>query len=128
MEETAFEWELTNYPLMQATVDKLNPFLNLYETSMEFMNKQKTWFESPMGTHDPKVILKTSSRKMSILCKYYIIHYSLRTLHICLHFVFQDIDGEVNSSWKLVSHLESEFCDIPSARELVVNVRYYMFI
>ena len=24
MEETAFEWELTNYPLMQATVDKLN--------------------------------------------------------------------------------------------------------
>lgn len=57
MEETAFEWELTNYPLMQATVDKLNPFLNLYETSMEFMNKQKTWFESPMGTHDPKVML-----------------------------------------------------------------------
>ena len=43
MEETAFEWELTNYPLMQATVDKLNPFLGLYETSMEFMNKQKTW-------------------------------------------------------------------------------------
>ena len=88
MEETAFEWELTNYPLMQATVDKLNPFLGLYETSMEFMNKQKTWFESPMGTHDPK-----------------------------------DIDAEVNSSWKLVSHLENEFCDIPSARELVVNVR-----
>ena len=58
MEETAFEWELTNYPLMQATVDKLNPFLGLYETSMEFMNKQKTWFESPMGTHDPKDIGK----------------------------------------------------------------------
>ena len=70
MEETAFEWELTNYPLMQATVDKLNPFLNLYETSMEFMNKQKTWFESPMGTHDPKVILKTNSLKISILCEY----------------------------------------------------------
>ena len=67
MEETAFEWELTNYPLMQATVDKLNPFLNLYETSMEFMNKQKTWFESPMGTHDPKVILKTSNLKILIL-------------------------------------------------------------
>ena len=58
MEENAFEWELTNYPLMQATVDKLNPFLGLYETSMEFMNKQKTWFESPMGTHDPKDIGK----------------------------------------------------------------------
>ena len=71
MEETAFEWEQTNYPLMQATVDKLNPFLGLYETSMEFMNKQKTWFESPMGTHDPK-----------------------------------DIDAEVNSSWKLVSHYD----------------------
>ena len=70
MEETAFEWELTNYPLMQATVDKLNPFLNLYETSMEFMNKQKTWFESPMGTHDPKVILKPNSPKISIFCEY----------------------------------------------------------
>jgi hypothetical protein len=46
MEETAFEWELTGYPLMQATVDKLNPFLGLYETSMEFMNKQKTWYKS----------------------------------------------------------------------------------
>ena len=70
MEETAFEWELTNYPLMQATVDKLNPFLNLYETSMEFMNKQKTWFESPMGTHDPKVIMlrmKTKYEKFYIL-------------------------------------------------------------
>ena len=66
MEETAFEWELTNYPLMQATVDKLNPFLNLYETSMEFMNKQKTWFESPMGTHDPKVINITMMREKEI--------------------------------------------------------------
>ena len=118
MEETAFEWELTNYPLMQATVDKLNPFLNLYETSMEFMNKQKTWFESPMGTHDPKVILKTSSLKILITC------IPAERYTYGLHFVFQDIDGEVNSSWKLVSHLESEFCDIPSARELVVNVRY----
>ncbi len=40
----------------QATVDKLNPFLGLYETSMAFVNKQKTWFESPMGTHDPRDI------------------------------------------------------------------------
>ena len=70
MEETAFEWELTNYPLMQATVDKLNPFLNLYETSMEFMNKQKTWFESPMGTHDPKVIPQNT-----ILYNLYFISY-----------------------------------------------------
>ena len=70
MEETAFEWELTNYPLMQATVDKLNPFLNLYETSMEFMNKQKTWFESPMGTHDPKVFMLRMITKYE---KFYII-------------------------------------------------------
>ena len=33
------------------------------------------------------------------------------------------LDAEVNSSWKLVSHLENEFCDIPAAKELVVNVR-----
>ncbi|XP_059098400.1 dynein axonemal heavy chain 7-like [Tigriopus californicus] len=56
MEEGAFDWEKTNYPLWQATVDKLKPFLGLYETSMAFMNKQKIWFESPMGTHDPKDI------------------------------------------------------------------------
>ena len=72
----------------KATVDKLNPFLGLYETSMAFVNKQKTWFESPMGTHDPR-----------------------------------DIEAEVDASWGLVSRLEGEFSDIPSARELVVNVR-----
>ena len=89
MEETAFEWELTNYPLMQATVDKLNPFLNLYETSMEFMNKQKTWFESPMGTHDPKVILKTSSLKILILCKYYA--FPQDNIHMATFFYFRTL-------------------------------------
>ncbi len=88
MEEEAFQWELTNYPLWKATVEKLNPFLGLYETSMAFVNKQKTWFESPMGTHNP-----------------------------------EDIESEVKTSWELVSRLENEFCDIPAARELVVNVR-----
>ncbi len=88
MEEDAFGWQRTDYPLWQATVDKLKPFLGLYETSMAFVNKQKTWFESPMGTHDPR-----------------------------------DIEREVDSSWQLVSKLESEFTDIPAARELVVNVR-----
>lgn len=88
MEEGAFSWDETSYPLWQETVDKLKPFLGLYETSMAFVNKQKTWFESPMGTHDPK-----------------------------------DIEAEVNSSWDLVSRLETEFVDIPSAKELVVNVR-----
>ena len=38
----------------------------------------------------------------------------------------KDIDEEVNSSWKLVSHLENEFCDIPAARELVINVNIKM--
>ncbi|QQP52952.1 Uncharacterized protein FKW44_005260, partial [Caligus rogercresseyi] len=87
MEEKAFDWELTHYPLLQATMDKLNPFYRLYETSMEFMNKQKTWYECPMGTHDPA-----------------------------------DIEREVESSWKLVSQLETEFSDIPAAKDLVVNV------
>ena len=56
MEEGAFSWDKTSYPLWQETVDKLKPFLGLYETSMAFVNKQKTWFESPMGTHDPGMI------------------------------------------------------------------------
>ena len=62
MEETAFEWELTSYPLMQATVDKLNPFLGLYETSMEFMNKQKTWLEF-------LIFLRCSLGTISIKCQ-----------------------------------------------------------
>ena len=33
MEENAFEWEQTNYPLWKATVDKLKPFLGIF-----FMN------------------------------------------------------------------------------------------
>ena len=53
MEERAFQWEQTSYPTLKETQDKLAPFVRLYEISMDFMDKQKIWFESPMGTHHP---------------------------------------------------------------------------
>ena len=58
MEEKAFEWEQTSYPTLKETQDKLAPFVRLYEISMDFMDKQKIWFESPMGTHHPADIEK----------------------------------------------------------------------
>lgn len=60
MEENTFGWDKTDYPLWQAPVDKLHSFLELDKTYLAFMNKQKTWFESPVGTHS-FILLYTSN-------------------------------------------------------------------
>jgi dynein heavy chain len=69
MEEKAFEWELTNYPTLGDTQEKLAPFVRLYEISMDFMDKQKTWFESPMGTHHPADIEKQVEDSLKTVSK-----------------------------------------------------------
>ena len=76
MEETAFEWELTSYPLMQATVDKLNPFLGLYETSMEFMNKQKTW---SADLYVPNLICIPILSQISLIMFFFLTHFCKMT-------------------------------------------------
>ena len=69
MEEKAFEWELTSYPTLKDTQDKLAPFVRLYEISMDFMDKQKIWFESPMGTHHPADIEKQVEDSLKTVTK-----------------------------------------------------------
>ncbi len=39
VEEEAFKWDTTNYPLRQQTLTQLQPYLKLYETGVEFTNK-----------------------------------------------------------------------------------------
>ena len=69
MEEKAFEWDQTNYPTLKDTQDKLAPFVRLYEISMDFMDKQKIWFESPMGTHHPADIEKQVEDSLKTVTK-----------------------------------------------------------
>ena len=69
MEEKAFEWEQTSYPTLAETSEKLTPFVRLYEISMDFMDKQKIWFESPMGTHHPDDINKQVEDSLKTVVK-----------------------------------------------------------
>ena len=69
MEEKAFEWEQTSYPTLAETCEKLTPFVRLYEISMDFMDKQKIWFESPMGTHHPDDINKQVEDSLKTVVK-----------------------------------------------------------
>nr|XP_058956956.1 dynein axonemal heavy chain 7-like [Pocillopora verrucosa] len=52
-EEEAFNWDVTTYPQRQQLINTLNPYLKLYETTVEFQNKYKEWMEGPWGTMDP---------------------------------------------------------------------------
>lgn len=40
-EEEAFGWQTTAYPQRQTIMTTLKPFLQLYETTVEFNNKYK---------------------------------------------------------------------------------------
>jgi dynein heavy chain len=55
-EEELFEFEVVNYPLRKQMSDKLAPYLRLYESAAEFMEKSQIWLNSQAGTHDPEVI------------------------------------------------------------------------
>jgi len=55
-EEELFEWETTNYPLRKQLSDKLAPYLRLYESGAEFLEKREMWLSSQVGTHDPDTI------------------------------------------------------------------------
>ena len=61
-----FDEQLTT---LAETQEKLAPFVRLYEISMDFMDKQKTWFESPMGTHHPDDINKQVEDSLKTVIK-----------------------------------------------------------
>lgn len=59
-EEEAFGWDTTTYPLRQQVVNQLNPFLKLYQTTVEFEHQYKKWMEGPLGSADPDFIEQES--------------------------------------------------------------------
>ena len=55
-EEELFDWEVTTYPLHTLVVNKLTPFLKLYETTAEFDEKYKCWMEGLLGSSNPDIV------------------------------------------------------------------------
>ncbi|KAK5646414.1 hypothetical protein RI129_004878 [Pyrocoelia pectoralis] len=55
-EETAYGFELSQYPLRKQIHDKLSPFKKLYDLSMNFINQHHTWMTSKVGSFDPEEI------------------------------------------------------------------------
>nr|XP_033800562.1 dynein heavy chain 7, axonemal [Geotrypetes seraphini] len=55
-EEEAFGWETSQYPERKKIQDSLNPFLRLYETTVEFSTKHKNWMEGSYTTVNPDIV------------------------------------------------------------------------
>ncbi|XP_053674809.1 dynein axonemal heavy chain 7 [Anopheles nili] len=55
-EETAYGWELSQYPTRKQCHDKLAPYKQLYDAGQEFMDKHDLWMHSQVGSHDPEQI------------------------------------------------------------------------
>lgn len=58
-EETAYGWELSQYPLRKQCHDKLTPYKQLYDAGQEFMDKHELWMHSQVGLHDPEQVEET---------------------------------------------------------------------
>ncbi|XP_064419638.1 dynein axonemal heavy chain 7 isoform X2 [Latimeria chalumnae] len=52
-EEEAFGWPVTQYPMRKKIQDTLTPYLRLYETTVEFNTKHKSWIEGPLANVNP---------------------------------------------------------------------------
>jgi dynein heavy chain len=55
-EEEAFEWEVTQYPVRNKTVNELAPFLLLYQGAVDFRRKRAEWLEGPLAGVDPEAV------------------------------------------------------------------------
>ncbi|XP_077435277.1 dynein axonemal heavy chain 7 isoform X3 [Vanacampus margaritifer] len=56
LEEEAFDWPASQYPLRKKTQDKLTPFLRLYETSNDFLTNYDLWLYGPLSGVNPDKI------------------------------------------------------------------------
>lgn len=52
-EETAFGWDLSQYPVRKKAHDLLKPYKTLYDAGQEFMDKRDLWLNSQVGSFDP---------------------------------------------------------------------------
>lgn len=55
-EETAFDWEITQYPLRKQIADRLQPFKKLFDSVCEYLTKYDKWINSTIGTYNPEDI------------------------------------------------------------------------
>ncbi|XP_037136748.1 dynein heavy chain 7, axonemal [Syngnathus acus] len=56
LEEDAYEWPASQYPLRKKTQDKLTPFLRLYETANDFQTNYNQWLFGPLSGVNPDKI------------------------------------------------------------------------
>ncbi|XP_054642367.1 dynein axonemal heavy chain 7 [Dunckerocampus dactyliophorus] len=56
LEEEAFNWPASQYPLRKKVQDKLTPFLRLYETAHEFQTNHEQWLYGPLSGVNPDKI------------------------------------------------------------------------
>uniref|UniRef100_A0A1A9UMG0 Dynein axonemal heavy chain 7 n=1 Tax=Glossina austeni TaxID=7395 RepID=A0A1A9UMG0_GLOAU len=55
-EESAYGWDLTQYPLRKKAHDLLKPYKTLYDAGQEFFDKRDLWMNSQIGTYQPDLI------------------------------------------------------------------------
>ncbi|XP_067372006.1 dynein axonemal heavy chain 7 isoform X2 [Channa argus] len=53
LEEEAYGWPVSQYPQRKKIVDKLTPFLRLYETATDFLNQYQHWLNGPLSSVNP---------------------------------------------------------------------------
>uniref|UniRef100_A0AAY4BTU9 EF-hand domain-containing protein n=1 Tax=Denticeps clupeoides TaxID=299321 RepID=A0AAY4BTU9_9TELE len=53
LEEEAFGWPTSQYPLRKKTQDVLMPYLRLYQTAAEFQSKHNEWLNEPLASVNP---------------------------------------------------------------------------
>lgn len=55
-EETAYGWDLSQYPIRKKAHDQLKPYKSLFDAGQEFMDKYDLWMNSQVGSFDPDEI------------------------------------------------------------------------
>ncbi|XP_059609452.1 dynein axonemal heavy chain 7 [Phlebotomus argentipes] len=55
-EESSYMWEESQFPLRNATYEKLVPHKNLFDAGQDFMDKYEIWMHTQVGTFEPSDI------------------------------------------------------------------------
>ncbi|XP_055681851.1 dynein axonemal heavy chain 7 [Lutzomyia longipalpis] len=55
-EERSYTWEESEFPLRNATYEKLVPHKNLFDAGQDFMDKYEVWMHTQVGTFEPSDI------------------------------------------------------------------------
>ncbi|XP_035507000.1 dynein axonemal heavy chain 7 isoform X2 [Scophthalmus maximus] len=69
LEEEAYGWPVSQYPLRKKVQDTLKPFLRLYETSTDFQNQYNKWLHGPLSGVNPDKVEEEVSNYWRTLYK-----------------------------------------------------------